>query len=166
MSKSGLIVVPLNWRLSGAGDSKAVADSEPELLIADEFHRDLVDRHRDAWPSLKHAVLLGPGATDKQWLAYEALIAAAPATEPRSAALADDVLSLIYTSGTTGAPKGVTMTHAGVLGNCRSAAIDMLELTEHDRTLAVMPLFHAGGMWYHLFPELRERLHHIHWAQF
>jgi acyl-CoA synthetase (AMP-forming)/AMP-acid ligase II len=152
LSMSGLIIVPLNWRLSGAELGRLVADSEPELLIVDEFHRDLVDRHRDAWPSLKHAVLLGPGAADERWLSYEALIAAAPATEARSAASADDVLSLIYTSGTTGAPKGVTMTHAGVLGNCRSAAVEMLGLTEHDRTLAVMPLFHAGGMWYHLFP--------------
>ncbi len=153
LSKSGLIIVPLNWRLSGAELTRLVADSAPELLIVDEFHRDLVDRHRDAWPSLRHFVLLGPPAhPDERWLAYEALIAAAPATEPNSAALADDVLSLIYTSGTTGAPKGVAMTHAGALGNCRSAALDLLCLTEDDRTMAVMPLFHAGGMWYHLFP--------------
>jgi acyl-CoA synthetase (AMP-forming)/AMP-acid ligase II len=152
LSKSGLIVVPLNWRLSGTELTPLIADSAPELLIADEFHRELVDRYRDAWPSLKHTLMLGPGAADERWLSYEALIAAAPVTEPRSAVFADDVLSLIYTSGTTGAPKGVAMTHAGVLGNCRSAAQDMLGLTEHDRTLAVMPLFHAGGMWYHLFP--------------
>ncbi len=33
----------------------------------------------------------------------------------------DDVLTLIYTSGTTGPPKGVELTHANVLAECRAA---------------------------------------------
>ena len=33
----------------------------------------------------------------------------------------DDVLTLIYTSGTTGPPKGVQLTHANELAECRQA---------------------------------------------
>ena len=40
----------------------------------------------------------------------------------------------------------------GALGNGRTAAAEMLALSAQDNTMAVMPLFHAGGMWYHLFP--------------
>ena len=34
----------------------------------------------------------------------------------------DDVLTLIYTSGTTGPPKGVELTHANMLAQCRAVA--------------------------------------------
>ena len=36
--------------------------------------------------------------------------------------------------------------------NCRAAADWMLGLKPTDVALAAMPLFHVGGMWYHLFP--------------
>lgn len=149
LSKSGLIVVPLNWRLTGEELTKLIAHSCPELLIVDELNRDLVERLRDTWTSVKHFVLLG--AARAGWQSYEALIAAGSAAEPAATVRASDVLCVIYTSGTTGAPKGVAITHGGAIGNSRTAAADILQLSEHDRTMAVMPLFHAGGMWYHLF---------------
>jgi len=150
LSKSGLIVVPLNWRLGPVELTDLAAHSAPELLIVDEIHREMIDGLRGALPSVRHFVLLGEAR--QGWLAYEALIGSAVAIEPDGAALADDVLCLVYTSGTTGAPKGVAITHAAALGNCRTAAAEMLSLSESDRTMAVMPLFHVGGMWYHLFP--------------
>ena len=39
--------------------------------------------------------------------------------EPGARCSADDVLTLIYTSGTTGPPKGVQLTHANELAQCR-----------------------------------------------
>lgn len=149
LSKSGLIVVPLNWRLAVGELVKLMGHSAPEVLVVDEHHRVLVEAMRDQLPSVKHFVVLG--AARAGWLAYEDLLAAAPDAEPAVQAEPDDVLCLIYTSGTTGAPKGVAMTHAGVMGNCAAAAHE-LRLTPDDITMAVMPLFHAGGMWYHLFP--------------
>jgi long-chain acyl-CoA synthetase len=150
LAKSGLIVVPLNWRLPATELTKLVAHSAPELAIVDELHRDLVDGVRDSWPSVKHFILLG--ASGAGWQAYETLIANGMPAEPEVTAVARDVLCVIYTSGTTAAPKGVAITHAAAMGNCRTAAAEMLMLHETDRTMAVMPLFHVGGMWYHLFP--------------
>jgi acyl-CoA synthetase (AMP-forming)/AMP-acid ligase II len=152
LSKAGLIVVPLNWRLAAAELTTLVIHSAPRLLIVDEHHRDLVDNVRAQWTTVKDFLLLGrptPG-----WMDYEALIEAAADTEPATKAMPDDVLCIVYTSGTTGMPKGVAITHAAALGNCRTAATQMLKLTEYDKAMAVMPLFHVGGMWYHLFPSL------------
>jgi len=43
----------------------------------------------------------------------------------------DDVLTLIYTSGTTGPPKGVELTHANELAECRG--IDLVALPQPGR---------------------------------
>jgi long-chain acyl-CoA synthetase len=80
----------------------------------------------------------------------------------------DDVLTLIYTSGTTGPPKGVQLTHANELAQCRG-----IDLVGHPRArgsvISFLPhahiadrgLSHYGQMaWGHTItccPELRPR---------
>ncbi len=165
VSKAGYIVVPLNWRLAEQELLKLLAHSAPEVLIVDEAYLDLVDGLRAQLPGLRHFVSLG--ARRDGWVSYEALVgersgealagdtdyvADALAQEPETEATTGDVLCLVYTSGTTGAPKGVMLTHRGLMDNCRASAVDSLVLTEDDYAVAVMPMFHVGGMWYHLFP--------------
>jgi len=150
LAKAGVIVVPLNWRLAPREIAKLIKHSEPELLVVDEGHLPLIEQIQSELPSVKTYVSLG--RTPEGWKDYESFLAAGSAEEPTAGVQPEDVLCLIYTSGTTGEPKGVAVTHAGALGNCRTAASEMLEMVPEDHTLAVMPLFHAGGMWYHLFP--------------
>jgi len=63
-----------------------------------------------------------------------------------------DPLCLMYTTGTMGRPKGAVLTHGALMGNARALADWLLGFLENDMALAAMPLFHVGGMWYHLFP--------------
>jgi len=54
----------------------------------------------------------------------------------------DDNAILIYTSGTTGKPKGVLLTHGNIAGELD--AIDkVLEFTEKESVLSLLPLFHV-----------------------
>ena len=149
-SRAGLITVPLNWRLAAPELARLIAHSEPRVLFVDESHRDLVESLRASLTSVEHFVLIG--AAHDGWTSYESLLGSGQDTEPATQARPEDVLCLIYTSGTTGAPKGVAVTHAAAVGNARTSATEMLGLSAQDNTMAVMPLFHAGGMWYHLFP--------------
>ncbi len=57
----------------------------------------------------------------------------------------DDVALVLHTSGTTSRPKIVPLTHRNI---CASAfnVVSTLQLTESDRCLNVMPLFHIHGL--------------------
>lgn len=64
--------------------------------------------------------------------------------EAESGADVDRVAALIYTSGTTGAPKGVMVTHAGLLSFAgRSARIR--RLSSGDCVLGALPMSHIFG---------------------
>ena len=53
-----------------------------------------------------------------------------------------DTALLIYTSGTTGTPKGVPLTHGNIVGEL-SGVNDVLKLSDKERILSLLPLFHA-----------------------
>src|SRR5204863_4763637 len=57
-------------------------------------------------------------------------------------ATGDDMALLIYTSGTTGTPKGVPLTHGNIVGEL-SGVNDVLKLSDKERILSLLPLFHA-----------------------
>ena len=62
-------------------------------------------------------------------------------------------LLLVYTSGTTGEPKAAVHTQAAMVANLQ-AAIEAQGLDEHTRTLALLPLFHVGGLCIQTLPTL------------
>lgn len=83
--------------------------------------------------------LFSPGTTDsKTQLDISTNITAEFAKE-------DDIALILHTSGTTSRPKMVPLTHANL---CRSATNvkESLALSDRDRCLNVMPLFHIHGL--------------------
>ena len=66
-------------------------------------------------------------------------------SQPESADLARDVAALIYTSGTTGQPKGVMVTHRGLLHYARVTA-ETRRMAPDDCAFAVMPISHIFGL--------------------
>lgn len=55
---------------------------------------------------------------------------------------ADEVINMQYTSGTTGFPKGVMLTHKGILNNGRFCG-DSINFTKNDRLCIPVPFFHS-----------------------
>lgn len=57
----------------------------------------------------------------------------------------DDPINIQYTSGTTGFPKGATLSHYNILNNGFLVG-ESLGLTEDDRMIIPVPLYHCFGM--------------------
>jgi len=57
----------------------------------------------------------------------------------------DDPALIVYTSGTTGAAKGAVLSHNNLAANGITLAT-VWGITEHDRYLALLPLFHVHGL--------------------
>jgi long-chain acyl-CoA synthetase len=80
--------------------------------------------------------------------AFPNLEQALAATEPRPASprtIPSDLAALVYTSGTTGRPKGVMLSHQGLVFVTGSIA-EYLRLDADDRILSVLPLAFTYGL--------------------
>ncbi len=145
----GLILVPMNFRLSPKELATIVQDSGSRTLIVQAKFRDAIDSlsshgsvpHNTIWTQ-RVSGMTGPHEWD-----YEALLKAHPATPPPDAALEDeDIAQLYYTSGTTGKPKGVMLTHKNVKTHALGTIAE-LQLTDRDHWVHVAPLFHLADAW-------------------
>jgi acyl-CoA synthetase (AMP-forming)/AMP-acid ligase II len=65
--------------------------------------------------------------------------------EPLNANIPDRVAALIYTSGTTGLPKGVMLSHRGLLFLAAGSA-KIRSLSPDDRLYGILPVSHAVGL--------------------
>ena len=70
--------------------------------------------------------------------------------------LAEQVAAVIFTSGTTGQPKGVLVSHAGLLQFGRVSA-ESRQLGPQDRSYAYLPMTHIFGLGTILMASLHAR---------
>lgn len=129
--RCGAVLAPLNIRLAAAELAWQLADCGATLLLHDAEHA---------------SVAAGLGAVPR--VALEDLVDPEPDT---GASIAERVLALdaphtiIYTSGTTGRPRGAVLTIGNHWWSAMGSALN-LGLRDDDCWLAVLPLFHVGGL--------------------
>jgi long-chain acyl-CoA synthetase len=123
----------INYILGNAGNAVMICDAV------------FVDRIREVGEGVEHIVCVdGSPLGTLSLKELEALgrpdfdfDAAWRAVEP------EDVLTLIYTSGTTGPPKGVEVTHGGMLAMLASAS-EVIPLRADDRIISYLPSAHLA----------------------
>jgi acyl-CoA synthetase (AMP-forming)/AMP-acid ligase II len=146
-AKAGIVLMPLNWRLTADELSFILKDGGARVLIFNEDFAPVVAQIRamgTAGSDIEHWICIGDSKPDFA-LDYEAVLAENSAAEPAGKAGEDDNLFIMYTSGTTGNPKGVVHTHKTVfwalLTLCNTAEIHL-----SDKYLILLPLFHVGAL--------------------
>ena len=128
-TRLGVIFVPMNVLYKERELRHIAADAEPRAIVvadgADAQYPDGVDR----------------------W-SVESLSSSAErrsSERPRVDVTGDAPAMIVYTSGTTGAAKGAVLSHANLASNARTL-VDAWRITDADRYLAVLPLFHVHGL--------------------
>jgi fatty-acyl-CoA synthase len=152
-AKLGLILVPLNWRLTGTELAFIVNDSGAETLLFDSNLAELVEGVR-AKTSLKHYLVIG-GDDQLKAHRYETMLSAQPASEPTPDVIPDlnTPHIIMYTAGTTGKPKGAVLSQGASFWNVLNLNLP-LDFTSKDRNLVVLPMFHIGGIGLFTLPML------------
>lgn len=131
--KLGLVLVPLNYRLTGRELEYQLADSAASTLLVSEGYRSKL-------PDLPFVHGLG----SIYMLEELPMLASGGGDYKRHVPDEQDAALILYTSGTTGFPKGCLYTHGMMFWNALNTAM-RLELTCQDHTLVCMPPFHTGG---------------------
>ncbi len=135
-AKAGVVLVPVNWRLSPREIADILDDASPRLVLADaEQAAGLPEAARSTYAVMRLEPDYGPWRD------------AAAEDDPRIAAAQGGTLALLYTSGTTGRPKGVMISHQNLAYSERMAR-EIWGFTASSVNLVAMPLFHIGGLGY------------------
>ena len=147
---AGVVLVPLNHRLTATDLAYILDDTSARLLIADT-----------GWSALAlEAIAIAQTPCTPVWsrvgeeadvsgsgLDYEVLSDdAGKQPLPGSAADENDPAAIYYTSGTTGHQKGVVLTHRNVSSHAL-ATIAELGLNDSDTWAHVAPMFHLADAW-------------------
>ena len=145
---AGAVLNPVNTRWSVAEIAFSLVDSETKVLIVDDAFAPMVPALLEACPSLEAVIHAGDGELPSDTVSYEELI---EQSEPIEDAFrhGDDLAGIFYTGGTTGSPKGVMLSHAGLVTS--SLGFSALEdgITAGGSLLHAAPMFHLAdiGAW-------------------
>ena len=152
-AKLGIILVPLNWRLSPVELAYNLTDSGAETLFFDNEFAETVTSLMGKSPIKRQIVLGGKAAPGVE--SYDALQTSETDHEPEADRTVDlDTPHIImYTAGTTGRPKGAVLGQGASFYNALNLQADM-NFTPKDRNLSVLPMFHIGGIGLFTLPML------------
>ncbi|MFJ8232524.1 long-chain fatty acid--CoA ligase [Streptomyces sp. NPDC094448] len=138
-------VNPVNLRWSAAEIAYSLDDSGSKVLLVDEAFAHLVPELRKSCPRLTTVLYCGSGNAPEGTLGYEELIAASvPAEDVRAGG--DTLAALLYTGGTTGSPKGIMISHRGLMTSTLGAQATTSAAVADGTLLVVAPMFHIAGL--------------------
>jgi long-chain acyl-CoA synthetase len=140
MLRAGLVVVPLDTNYSAAQVATVLTASGARLLCAGLRLLPIVEEPTASATALVPVLAMyeaGPGLSS-----VDALLAAGGSAPPAHPSGPADPAVILFTSGTTADPKGVVLTH-GNLAAERESAFAVVDVSERDAVLGILPLFHS-----------------------
>ncbi|MCP4677822.1 MAG: long-chain fatty acid--CoA ligase, partial [Deltaproteobacteria bacterium] len=147
VAKTGLVIVPINFRLIGPEVEYIVVNSDARAFVVHNEFAPTVDGIRSNLKNIEPDNYIVVGGERAGYTEYEAFALSSPESEPEADVRPEDTWILIYTSGTTGQPKGVLRSHESHIAFYLINAVDF-GFDEHDVCLNVMPLCHINSTFF------------------
>jgi fatty-acyl-CoA synthase len=146
----GAVLHTLNMRLAADQLEFVVNQAEDRAILVDESLVPLLTSLLPKLLTVRHVIVITagelPDLAGVGVVRYGDLLASGdpafawPRLAERSAA------AMCYTSGTTGMPKGVVYSHRSTyLHSMAFCAANAMGLSDHDRVLPIVPMFHANA---------------------
>jgi acyl-CoA synthetase (AMP-forming)/AMP-acid ligase II len=146
-AKTGIVMVPINFRLIGKDVAYIVNNSDAGALIVDEEFAPVIQDIKAEFNNIPADNFIVVGKAVPGFRFYDQLIASALDHEPEAVIKPEDTWILIYTSGTTGRPKGVIRSHESHIAFYLINAIDF-GFIQQDICMNVMPLCHINSTYF------------------
>lgn len=128
-TRLGVVLVPMNVLYRERELRHIVSDADPKAVVV-EPNTDAT--YPDAAPLWDVATLSAAAASHGNH-------------RPDARVTGRDPALIIYTSGTTGAAKGAVLSHDNLAANGRTV-VGAWRISDADRYLAMLPLFHVHGL--------------------
>jgi len=141
VSKLGMSVTPLNFRLSDSELDYIINDSESTGILVGDGYEDRINGIKDKLVNIKNWISLDKGQNG--FVYYEDSLKSASHKEPDVEIDEDEMVVLMYTGGTTGLPKGVMMSNRNLMTALITVSLEF-GFNETDITCYVLPLFHVS----------------------
>jgi acyl-CoA synthetase (AMP-forming)/AMP-acid ligase II len=140
-SALGLIVLPINWRLSSEEAGNNLADGSPRLVFADQEYQELIGGLKGKLQSVERYYNLCGGGAFKD---LNDLFDNNADFSPVDLAT-DDGAVIIHTAAVKGKPRGALLSHGNILAATTQFSY-IFKMTKDDVHLNLLPLFHVGGL--------------------
>jgi long-chain acyl-CoA synthetase len=150
-ARTGVIAVPLNYRLTPGEAAQVLNHAEPALLVVDGDREALgaatlrlLERTLPVW---RLGGDDGPAAGPETPSAasYQQVLAVSPGAAAIRSGDERDILAIFYTSGTTGLPKGACVSHLNLEMNGYNQLVADAARAD-DVNLIATPVYHMGAV--------------------
>jgi benzoate-CoA ligase len=151
--KIGAVPIPVNTMMRAQDYLYFLNDSRARVAIISEPLLAEAGPILDQARYLKHVVVVGK-AEGKQ-IAFDQWVAKASAALPAADTSKDDPAFWLYSSGSTGFPKGAVHLQHDMVVCTDTYALQVLGITERDRTFSAAKLFFAYGLGNNMYFPMR-----------
>jgi long-chain acyl-CoA synthetase len=141
---NGFVLVPIDVRMSPNEIRMILEHSESKVAFISSRQMKYISDEFDLKDVVEHVVYIDKAESEKD-MSLEKILERYGDKEIKKLNQIDpenDLFEIVYTSGTTGLSKGVMLTHRNIMFEV-SVAPPLVNLSEKDRLLSILPLNHT-----------------------